>query len=598
MAPASSMCALVWCLVLFWELRSSSTVAAANTRPHIIFILADDYGWNDVGFHGSNQIPTPNIDALAYSGVILHNYYVLPVCTPSRAALMTGRHPIHNGMQHEVLYAQCPWGLPLSEKLLPEYLKEMNYSTRMVGKWHLGHFKAVYTPTYRGFDSHYGYWVGHQDYYDHTSQENPLYWGYDMRHGVNNVSWSSYGRYTTDLFSEEAVRIIQDHDDSQPLFLYLAHLATHSGNPYMPLQAPAEVVHQFDYINDTRRRTFAGMVSKLDESVGMVVSALKEKGMLDNSVIVFSTDNGGPTNGFDNNVASNWPLRGVKDTIWEGAIRGVGLVWSPLIPGPSRVANHLMHIQDWLPTLLGAANYTGDSLTGLDGQNMWPTITQNETQPYDDLLLQIDNIRQFAALRSGDWKLIKGNTYNGNQDGWYGPTGRDPQYEYNLTLVTSSPVSVALQDTVRPLPSDISTLLELRAQTTLTCVNLTTLKEPLCDEEQCGSTHSPNSVYYSYHQGQSLTEDVSRGVGDSVPCNGTSGVPCLYNVVDDPCEVINLADLYPEKVEELLVLLRQYNETYVQPVNTGADPTSNPKYWNYTWTNWKDYPEPVLSEIN
>ncbi|CAG2069131.1 unnamed protein product, partial [Timema podura] len=98
----------------------------------------------------------------------------------------------------------------------------------------------------------------------------------------------------------------------------------------------------------------------------------------------------------------------VKDTIWEGAVRGVGLVWSPLIPGPSRVANHLMHIQDWLPTLLGAANYTGDALTGLDGQNMWPTITQNETQPYDDLLLQIDNIRQFAALRSGDWKLIKG----------------------------------------------------------------------------------------------------------------------------------------------------------------------------------------------
>nr|CAD7420141.1 unnamed protein product [Timema poppensis] len=244
------------------------------------------------------------------------------------------------------------------------------------------------------------------------------------------------------------------------------------------------------------------------------------------------------------------------------------------------------------------SSHLTDSLTGLDGQNMWPTITQNETQPYDDLLLQIDNIRQFAALRSGDWKLIKGNTYNGKQDGWYGPTGRDPQYEYNLTLVTSSPVSVALQDTFRPLPSDTSTLLELRAQTTLTCVNLTTLKEPLCDEEQCGSTHSPNSVYYNYNQGRSLVENVSREVGDSIPCNGTSGVPCLYNVVDDPCEVINLADLYPEKVEELLVLLRQYNETYVQPVNTGADPTSNPKYWNYTWTNWKDYPEPVLSELN
>ncbi|CAD1470025.1 unnamed protein product, partial [Heterotrigona itama] len=233
-----------------------SHVAAVASRPHIVFILADDLGWNDVGFHGSGQIPTPNIDALAYSGLLLDRYYVTPICTPSRSALMTGKHPIHTGMQHGVLKCAEPRGLPLHEKLLPEYLRELGYSTHIVGKWHLGFYTKEYTPTYRGFDSHLGLWSGHHDYFDHSAVESP-YWGLDMRRGLD-AAWDLHGQYSTDIFTKEAVRLIDNHNTSRPMFLYLAHAAVHSGNPYNPLPAPDQDVSKFTTIFNYDRRRFAG----------------------------------------------------------------------------------------------------------------------------------------------------------------------------------------------------------------------------------------------------------------------------------------------------------------------------------------------------
>ena len=159
-----------------------------------------------------------------------------------------------------------------------------------------------------------------------------------MRRNMS-VARDTNGKYATDLFTEVAVDIISHHNASEPLFLYLSHLAVHSGNPSSPLQAPTNVVNKFSYIKDKNRRIFAGMLWKLDESVGRVVEALDVHGMLQNSIIVFTTDNGGPAAGFNDNAASNWPFRGVKASLWEGGIHGAGLVWSPQIKNPGRVSH-------------------------------------------------------------------------------------------------------------------------------------------------------------------------------------------------------------------------------------------------------------------
>ncbi|XP_067001721.2 arylsulfatase B [Anabrus simplex] len=536
----------------------SSHCSSTNSRPHIIFIMADDLGFNDVGFRGSNQIPTPNIDALAYGGIILNKYYVHAICTPSRSAFMTGRHPIHNGMQHTVLFGAEPRGLPLTEKLLPQYLKELGYTTRIVGKWHLGSYKKEYTPTYRGFDSHIGYWTGHHDYFDHTAIESP-YWGLDMRRGME-PAWDLHGQYSTDVFTREAVKIIKTHNSTQsPLFLYLAHAAVHSGNPYNPLPAPDEAVAKFDNIQDYNRRRFAGVLSKLDESVGKVVEALSQMRMLENSVVVFSTDNGGPAEGFNQNAASNWPLRGVKNTLWEGGVRGAGLIWSPLLARPSRVANQLFHITDWLPTLYHVAGGNATTLKGLDGLNAWEALSNDGNSNRTEVLHNIDDIYGNAALTFGQWKLVNGSSYEGAWDGWYGPSGReDTRHPYDVGQVLGSKVARALSKIRRGLTPE--QVLSRRSEAEVTCF-------------------SPSLT---------TTEATTEGLAPPTNCKPLKA-PCLFNIHSDPCEQYNLADRYPGILRHMLQLLEQHNATAVAPSNLPWDPRADPRFWDHTWTNFGDY---------
>ncbi|MGI9262580.1 MAG: sulfatase-like hydrolase/transferase, partial [Woeseiaceae bacterium] len=236
----------------------SALSPAAHAVPNLVIFIADDMGWGDVGYHGS-EIRTPSIDRLAAEGVALERFYAHPACSPTRGALMTGRSPLQTG----VLIPFEPWfssGLPLKEKLLPEYLKDVGYQTFAVGKWHLGPNRLAYHPTSRGFDHFYGHLGGFINYVQHT------YW--------RGVDWQRNGKtvvedgYSTNLIADEAISLIKSRDKDEPLFLYVAFNAPHS-----PLQAPLSAVAEYADISDLNRRTYAAMVSEMDRGIGRVLSA-------------------------------------------------------------------------------------------------------------------------------------------------------------------------------------------------------------------------------------------------------------------------------------------------------------------------------------
>ena len=253
----------------------------AQTPPNIVVILADDLGNADLGYRGSD-IRTPNIDKLAKEGVQLESFHGMPVCTPARAALMTGRYPMRYGLQTLVIFPNHRYGLPTDERTLPQVLKEVGYKTAMVGKWHLGHADRKYWPQNRGFDHFYGNLVGEVDYFT------------KVRGGL--VDWQRNGKflqekgYYSTLIGDEAVRLIDKQEKDKPFFLYFASLAPHA--PYQATKADED--RYASTIKDPTRRTYAAMITSLDDQVGRIVATLEKKGLRENTLIVFSSDNGGP----------------------------------------------------------------------------------------------------------------------------------------------------------------------------------------------------------------------------------------------------------------------------------------------------------------
>lgn len=358
-----------------------------SSKPNIVIFLADDLGYADVGFHGG-EIATPNLDQLAASGARLEQFYVQPACSPTRAALLTGRYPIRYGLQAGVVFPWSSFGLPLEERTLAQALKEAGYATAISGKWHLGHARRDYLPTRRGFDHQYGHYNGAiDDYFTHQRDG-----GHDWHRDDEPVYEDGYSTF---LLADEAVRLIRRHDGSKPLFLYVPFNAAHG-----PYQAPPGYTKPYAHLPEPRR-TYAGVVAAMDEAIGRVLGALDEKQMRRNTLILFSSDNGGPKPG---QVTRNDPFRGGKATLYEGGVRVVALaVWEGRIP-PDTIVDVPLHVVDWYPTVLGLAGASLAQALPLDGRDAWPAIAEGSPSPHEEILLNA--APGGGAIRVGRWKLI------------------------------------------------------------------------------------------------------------------------------------------------------------------------------------------------
>jgi len=376
-----------------------TAVAGAADQPNIVYILADDLGWKDVGFHGSD-IRTPNLDRLAASGTRLEQFYAQPMCTPTRAALMTGRYPLRYGLQTIVIPSAGTYGLATDEWLLPQALKEAGYQTEIVGKWHLGHAAREYWPLQRGFDYQYGPLLGEIDYFTQEAHGRRD-WFRDNK-PVNEKG------YVTTLLGTDAVKRIDAHDPSRPLFLYLAFTA-----PHAPYQAPQEYLDSYEDVTAPARRAYAAMITAMDNEIGRVLDALEKRGMRENTLVIFHSDNGGPrTAKFTGEVdtskfkipCDNGPYRDGKGTLYEGGTRVVALAnWPGKIKGGAVVEGPI-HVVDMYPTLAGLAGARLEKSKPLDGVDMWPTIGEGKPSPRDEVVYNVEPMG--AGVRRGDWKLV------------------------------------------------------------------------------------------------------------------------------------------------------------------------------------------------
>ncbi|XP_039477683.1 arylsulfatase I isoform X3 [Oreochromis aureus] len=481
--------------------------------PHFIFIMVDDQGYGDIGYHGSD-IHTPVLDRLAAEGVKLENYYVQPICSPSRSQLMTGRYQIHTGLQHSIIRPRQPLCLPPDSPTLPERLAEAGYATHMVGKWHLGFCRTSCLPTGRGFQSFLGTLTGSGDHFSYQSCDGAEACGFDLHDG-DRPAWEMAGNYSTLLYIDRVKQILKRHDPHTPLFLYLSLQAAHT-----PLQVPDHFLHLYDSHRNRLRRHYAAMLSCLDSGVAQVVQELKTQGLYENSVLVYSSDNGGqPLSG-----GSNWPLRGGKGTYWEGGIRAVGFVHSQLLKKKGIVSRALIHVSDWYPTLLGLAG-AQQSHHGLDGHDVWGSISEGLPCPRTEILFNIDPVSRKAgepydkalilngfgiwdtavraALRAGDWKLLTGNVGDGD---WIPP---------------------------QALPG------------------------------------GPERWKKLEKRRNKLVKSV-----------------WLFNVSADPYERYDLAEARPEVVKHLMTRLAEYNQTAVMARNPPDDPMADPELHGGAWSPW------------
>ncbi len=383
-------------------------VFAENTpsKPNIVFIISDDAGYADFGFQGSQLMKTPNLDGLAAEGVRLTQGYVTDAtCGPSRAGLMTGKYQQRFGyeeinvpgfMSQNSALDGDDMGLPLEQKTMANYLKDLGYSTGAFGKWHLGNADRFH-PLKRGFDEFYGFRGGHRSFFEYKNltelEKDPIFLDKRIERGFGD--YQEPKGYVTDVLGDEAVSFIQRHKD-QPFFVYLAFNAVHT-----PMDAKAEDLRQFPLLSGTKKE-LAAMTLAMDRAVGKVLVSLTELGLAENTIVVFTNDNGGPSN---HNASNNFPLSGTKSNFLEGGIRVPFVVrWPAKLP-KNTVYNYPVSTFDLLPSFYVAGGGKVQSAFGWDGVDIMPHLSGlNKARPHQELFWKKESR---AVYRDGDWKLIR-----------------------------------------------------------------------------------------------------------------------------------------------------------------------------------------------
>ncbi|CAL1533543.1 unnamed protein product [Lymnaea stagnalis] len=422
---------------------------------------------------------------------------------------MTGLYPFRLGLQHLVIYRGQPVCVPTNRTFLPQVLKQQGYATHMIGKWHLGFCKWECTPTYRGFDSFFGYYNSMEDYYNKTYDN-----GYDFRDG-KDVYRAANGTYSSYLYTERMEQVIASHDQRQPLFLYLPFQNVHE-----PLEVPKNYSDLYPNIKDEARRTLSGMVTALDDAVGSVVAALKKKGLYEQSLIVFTADNGGwVTYG-----GNNYPLRGGKFTVFEGGTRSVAFVHSPMFGQKGFRYDGLMHMVDWFPTLVEASGSTYTD-PDQDGVSQWSSLQTFSTpskrqEVVYNLDLSIDPIQGRAAIRVGDFKLVAG--FPGLYPDWYKPG-----------QITSDALA--------------------------------------------NISHLAHQISDTGHINWSGVSETLIAMEPPIFCY-------LFNVTDDPTESKNIYDKHPDIVQQLEARLAYHKTRYVPPDFPPYTPEADPSRFGGVWT--------------
>ena len=378
--------------------------AQPPVRPNLIVILTDDQGYGDVGFNGCKDIPTPNIDSIARNGVQFTSGYVsFPVCSPSRAGLLTGRYEQRFGHERNPRFepGNRQSGLPLSETTLADTLGKVGYRSGIIGKWHLGAHPDLH-PLRRGFNEFYGLLGGGHRYLPeeltikdsrdaHNEADSYRLWIERDHEPVRTT------QYLTDEFSDEAVHFVARNKD-QPFFLYLAYNAPHG-----PLQATEKYLSRFAGIADPRRRTYAAMVSAVDDGVGRVLAELRRQGIEDNTLVFFLSDNGGPT---ADNASSNAPLRGNKSDPWEGGIRvPFAAQWPGHLPEGVKYDQPVISL-DIFATIAALAGAPANPERPLDGVDLLPYVTGTRSGPPHEAIYLRKFDQGTYAVRRGDYKLV------------------------------------------------------------------------------------------------------------------------------------------------------------------------------------------------